>query len=228
MERHFDEELKLLKSKLLEMAARVEAAIAGSVKSLVRRDEKLARDVIVNDREINELELEIEDLCLKLLALHQPMAMDLRFIAAAMKINNDLERMGDQAVNIAERSQDLIAKPPLKPLVDIPRMAELAQKMAKDSIDAFVRGDTVSAQEICRRDNEVDALNDQVLRELLAFMIANTSTIERAVGLILVARHLEKIADHATNISEEVIYIVEGRVIKHHHLDSSIPTTNTF
>ena len=219
MERHFDEELKLLKNKLLEMAGAVEQAIYRSVKSLVSRDEKLAGEVIHNDRKINELELDVEDLCLKLLALHQPMAVDLRFIAAAMKINNDLERMGDQAVNIAERSADLIAQPPLKPLTDIPRMAEEAQKMVKDSIDAFVNGDAKLAQEICLRDSVVDSLNDQVFRELLTYMISNAATIERAVDLILVSRHLERIADHATNIAEEVIYIVEGKVIKHHHLD---------
>ncbi len=221
MERHFDEQLKLLKNKLLEMAGAVEQAIYKSVKSLVVREEKLAKDVIDNDRKINELELEIEDLCLKLLALHQPMAVDLRFIAAAMKINNDLERMGDQAVNIAERSMDLLTKPPLKPLVDIPRMADEAQKMVKDSIDAFVNSDAVLAQEICKRDSIVDSLNDQVFRELLTYMVADSATIARAVDLILVARHLERIADHATNIAEEVIYIVQGKVIKHHHLDET-------
>ena len=223
MERHFDEELKLLKNKLLEMAGAVETAIYQSVKSLVNREEKLAGDVIQNDRKINDLELEVEDLCLKLLALHQPMAADLRFIAAAMKINNDLERMGDQAVNIAEQAQDLLTKPPLKPLVDIPRMAELAQKMVKDSIDAFVNSDAATAQEICKRDDAVDDLNDQVFRELLTYMLSNSTNIERAVDLILVARHLERIADHATNIAEEVIDIVEGRVIKHHHMDETKP-----
>ena len=219
MERHFDEELKLLKNKLLEMAGAVEQAIYHSVKSLVNREEKLANDVIQNDRKINDLELEVEDLCLKLLALHQPMAVDLRFIAAAMKINNDLERMGDQAVNIAERATDLLTQPPLKPLTDIPRMAEEAQKMVKDSIDAFVNGDAARAQEICRRDSVVDSLNDQVFRELLTYMLASPNNIERALDLVLVSRHLERIADHATNIAEEVIYIVEGKVIKHHHLD---------
>ncbi len=222
MERHFDEELKLLKNKLLDMAGTVEQAIYRSVKSLTHRQSQLAREVIQNDVKINELELEIEDLCLKLLALHQPMAVDLRFITAAMKINGDLERMGDQAVNIAERAESLLTKPILKPLIDIPRMAELAQKMVKDSIDAFVNGDVVLAQEICKRDDAVDSLDDQVFRELLTYMMGNTATIERAVELILVSRHLERIADHATNIAEEVIYIVEGRVIKHHHLDSPL------
>lgn len=219
MERHFDEELKQLKNKLLEMAGAVEQAIYHSVKSLVNRDEKLVKEVIANDRKINDLELEIEDLCLKLIALHQPMAVDLRFIAAAMKINNDLERMGDQAVNIAERAADLLTKSPLKPLMDIPRMAELAQKMVKDSIDAFVNGDAAAAQEICRRDSAVDSLNDKVLQEMLSAMHSDSATVERAVDLILVGRHLERIADHATNIAEEVVYITEGKVIKHHHLD---------
>ncbi len=219
MERHFDEELKGLKNMLLEMASAVEQAIARAVKSLVSREDKIAREVIDSDTAINKMEIEVEDLCLKLLALHQPMAVDLRFIAAAMKINNDLERMGDEAVNIAERAVDLIAQPPLKPLIDIPRMAELAQKMAKDSIDAFVNLDGVLAQDVCVRDDAVDGLNDQVFRELLTYMIGNTATVERAVELILVARHLERIADHATNIAEEVIYIAEGKVIKHHNLD---------
>ena len=215
MERHFDDQLKFLENKLLEMAGAVEQAIYHSVKSLVARDEQLAQSVIANDKGINELELEVEDLCFKLLALHQPMANDLRFIAAAMKINNDLERMGDQSVNIAECAMDLLNKPPMKTLLGMPRMATLAQKMVKDSMDAFVNRDPVMAQDICNRDSEVDSLNDQIFHELLTTMLSNPASIGRAVDLILVARDLERIADHATNIAEEVIYIVEGKVIKH-------------
>ncbi len=218
MERHFDEELKQLKHQLLEMAAAVEKAIHDAVKSLVSRDASLAQQVLDSDRVINDMELAAEDMALKLLALHQPMAVDLRFLSAAMKINSNLERMGDLAVNIAECAMDLIPKPPLKPLIDIPRMSEEAQRMVKDSIDAFVTGDVKMAAEICKRDDVIDALNDQIFRELLLYMLANSANIERSLKLILVARHLERIADHATNIAEEVIYIVDGRVIKHGHI----------
>lgn len=216
MKRHFDEELKELKEELLRMASIAEAAIAKSVKALVDRDPNLAQSVVASDDAINMLEIEVEALCLRLLALRQPIAADLRFIASAMKINSDLERIGDLAVNIAERTLDLLKDPPLKPLIDIPRMAELAQKMVKDSFDAFVNRDADLARSVCRRDDEVDQLNHQVFRELLTYMIEDPKTISRAVDLILVGRHLERIADHATNIGEDVVYMVKGKTIKHH------------
>lgn len=216
MERHFDEELKELKEKVLKSAALAEEAIAKAVKSLVDRDAKLAEDVIKHDVPINMLEIEIDQLCMKLLALHQPAAEDLRFIASALRINTELERVGDEAVNIAERAAVLITKPLLKPLIDIPRMAQLAQRMLKDSIDAFITRNAGLARNVCKRDDEVDSLNDQLFRELLTYMMQDAKNIERALELILVARHLERIADHTTNISEDVVYIVEGKTIKHH------------
>ena len=155
-------------------------------------------------------------MCLRLLALRQPMAADLRFITSGMKISSDLERIGDLAVNIAERTLDLLKQPELKPLIDIPRMAELAQTMVRDALNAFVNGDEALARDVCQRDDQVDQLNSQVFRELLTYMMQEPATISRAVDLILVGRHLERIADHATNIGEDVIYMVQGKTIKHH------------
>ncbi|MCK5534277.1 phosphate signaling complex protein PhoU [bacterium] len=219
MERHFDEELKNLKELLLKMSILVEKAINYSIKALVERKTKLAEKVIKSDNSINMMEIEIDDFCHMLLALRQPAAIDLRFITAAMKINNDLERIGDQAVNIAERTREIIKEPLLKPLIDIPLMATLAKKMIKDSIDALVNKDESLARDICKRDDKVDDLNNQIFRELLTYMMQDPKTITRAVELILVGRHLERIADHATNISEEVIYFLSGKTIMHHMED---------
>ncbi len=216
MERHFEQELQQLRESLLLMASRVETAIAKSNKALVDRDAALAREVVREDHAIDDLELEIDDQGIKLLALRQPMASDLRFITSAMKINSDLERMGDHAVNIAEKAIDLAGQPPLKPLIDIPRMAELAQGMVKDCIDAFVENDPVKARAVCERDDLVDDLQDQVIRELLTYMMADAKAIQRGLDLILVAKNLERIADLATNIGEEVIFILQARTIKHH------------
>jgi len=216
MERQFDEELKTLKEKLLEMAGRAEESIAIAIKGLKDRKEELAQEVLKKEENINLIEIEIDELCMRLLALRQPMASDLRFITSAMKIGSELERIGDQAVNIAERTLELLKYPLLKPLIDIPRMATLAQNMVRDSINAFVNRDEKLARNICERDDEVDNLNDQVFRELLTYMIQDPTTVARAVDLILVGRHLERIADHATNISEDVIYLVKGKTIKHH------------
>jgi phosphate transport system protein len=181
MERHFDEELKELREKLLRMAALTESAVARSVKSLVRRDTEMAHLVILADDEINMMEIEAEELCLKLLALRQPIAKDLRFIAAAMKIINELERIGDLSVNIAQRTLDILKEPLLKPLIDIPRMAGLAQKMVTDSLEAFVHEDSVLARSVCLRDDEVDSLNYQIFRELLSYMLEDPQTVTRAV-----------------------------------------------
>ena len=215
MERQFDQELNILKEDLLKMASLAEEAIAKSIKALVERDSTLAQEVIDRDREINLLEIEINNQCLKLLALKQPMAIDLRFITSAMKIISNLERIADQAVNIAQRTHELIKQPLLKPLIDIPRMAKLAQEMVKTSIDSLVNKDSLLAKRIGERDNLVDDLNDQIFRELLTYMIEDPRTIKRAIELILVGRHLERIADLATNISEEVVYILNGKNIKH-------------
>ena len=215
MERHFDTELNQLKDKLLKMAGMVEEAISLSIKALVSRDETLAQKVIKEDEAINRIEIEIDEMAFKLLALHQPTATDLRFIIMALRINTDLERMGDLAVNISERTLDLLKEPLLKPLIDIPRMAAMAQKMVKDSLDAFVKKDVELARSVCQRDDEVDNLNDQIFRELLTYMMQQTQTIKRAIDLILIAKHLERIADHATNIGEDVVYLVQGKTIKH-------------
>jgi len=213
---HFERELETLKENLLLMATLVEEALRNSVQSIVQRDSNLAQKTFDGEDRINKLEITIDDMCLKLLALRQPMAVDLRFITSAMKIVTDLERMGDQAVNIAERAVSLNQEPQLKPYIDIPRMAEIAQTMVKDVLDAFVNGDSKLARSVCERDDIVDGLNDQVFRELLTFMIEDPKTITRAVHLIIVSRCLERIADHATNVAEDVIFMVDARVIKHH------------
>jgi phosphate transport system protein len=216
IERPFDEELKALKEKLLEMAARAEEQIALAVRALKERREDMACQVLEREAAINRLDIEVDETGMKLLALRQPMAADLRFITSAMSIGTDLERIGDLAVNIAERALDLLKKPQLKPLIDIPRMAELAQAMVRDALTAFINGDEKLAREVCERDDQVDEINDQIFRELLTYMMQDPGTITRAVDLILVGRHLERIADHATNIGEDVIYMVKGRTIKHH------------
>ncbi len=215
-ETHFQKELDELKENLLKMAAMVEDAIRDSVQSLVKRDSELARKTFEFEDRINKLEIVIDEMCLRLLALRQPMAADLRFITSAMKIITDLERMGDQAVNIAERVISLNQEPQIKPYIDIPKMAEIAQSMVKDVLDAFVNRDSKLARSVCERDDLVDGLNDQVVRELITYMMSDPRTITRAVHLMIVCRCLERIADHATNIAEDVIFMVDALVIKHH------------
>ena len=216
MERHFDEELKVVKERLLYASGTAQQMISDSVKALVDRNEILIQEIYKKEDEINRLEVEIDDMAIKMIALHQPTASDLRFLISAIKINNEIERMGDMAINICQAAAVLIKQPPLKPLLDIPRMAEIAGKMVKDSLDAFVKQDAALARSVCERDDEVDDLKDQIFRELLTFMIADPNSIERAMDLILVSRHLERIGDHATNISEEVIFMVKGQDIRHH------------
>jgi phosphate transport system protein len=216
IERPFDEELILLKDKLLEMASRTEEQIGLAIRGLKDRKEEMACEVLDKEEGINRLDIEVDDMAMRLLALRQPMATDLRFITSAMKIGSDLERIGDLAVNIAERTKDLLKQPELKPLIDIPRMADMSRAMVRDALTAFVNGDAVLARDVCNRDDQVDQLNDQIFRELLTYMMQDPGTIARAVDLILVGRHLERIADHATNIGEDVIYMVQGRTIKHH------------
>jgi phosphate transport system protein len=222
MERQFDDELNTLKERLLRMATLAEESIVLAVRCLKDRKKKFAQQVFEGEESINLLDIEIDNLCMKLLALRQPMASDLRFITSAMRIAIELERIGDLSVNIAERALDLLKHPLLKPLIDIPRMAEMAQGMVKDSLDAFINRDDKLAKRVCERDDEVDDLNDQIFRELLTYMMQEYSTIKRAVDLILVGRYLERIADHATNISEDVIYLVKGKTIKHHYEKGSL------
>jgi phosphate transport system protein len=218
MERHhFEGDLQALKKRLLEMGALVEQRMHQAISALMERQPPAAEAVANGDHEVNDLQIEIDDRCLKLLALQGPLASDLRLITAAMKINADLERIGDQAVNIAETALRVMAQPPLRPVLDLHRMADLAQKMTRDSLDAFVRRDAVLARAVLAQDDEVDLLKDQSFRVLLTYMMADPGTIERALGLILVARNLERIADHATNVAEDVIFVVEGKDVRHHH-----------
>jgi len=217
MERHFETEMQALKNRLLSMGAMVEERVQHAVLALMERNSATAERIIAGDEEVNELQIEVDDRCLKLLALQQPMASDLRLITAAMKINADLERIGDQAVNIAENSLKLMANAPLKPIIDLPRMAEIAEAMTRDSLDAFVRKDAALARAVLARDDEVDQLKDHIFRVLLTYMMADPGTIERALSLILVSRNLERIADHATNIAEDVIFVVEAKDVRHHH-----------
>jgi len=211
----FDEELMRLKEKVLIMGSMVETAIKDSVRALVDRDNQLAKTVIENDHKINTLDSEIDEECIKLIALMQPMAGDLRFITTAMKITTDLERMGDMAANIAERAVELSEEPILKPYIDIPRMREVAQGMTRDVLDAFVKGDKKLAMDVIMRDDEVDDLRNTILKELVFFMVQDPSTVTRAMKIIFVAQYLERIADHATNIAEMVIYLVAGKLIRH-------------
>jgi phosphate transport system protein len=215
MQRHFHEELDALKQTLLAMGGLVEDQIRRVMTALLERDSDLAREVIDRDRQVNAYDVEVDEKCVELLALHQPAAGDLRFITTAMKIVTDLERIGDQAVNIGQRTLELNAEPQLKPYIDLPRMAERAQRMVKESLDAFVARDTALARAVCAEDEAVDALKEQIFRELLTFMMSDPRTIPRALRLILISRFMERVADHATNIAEMVVYMVEGKMVRH-------------
>lgn len=208
-------ELKLLRGTILSMAALVEEAIRDSVRSLVERDSELARKVIEGDHVINGLDVKIDEECIRLLALMQPMAGDLRFITTAMKVTTDLERIGDNAVNIAERALELNKEPILKPYIDIPMMSSIAQGMIRDTIEAFVRGDSKLAKDVIMRDDEVDDLNRAVMDELAFIMTQDPSTVHRAMKVSYVSKYLERIADHATNVAEMVVYLIEGKIIRH-------------
>jgi phosphate transport system protein len=213
---HFQEQLEVLKERLLVMGGLAEERVRAVVDALVERDMETVDQVQAGDEPINRLHMEVDNRCFKLLALHQPMATDLRGIVAAVKINTDLERVGDLAVNIAEAVRRYLLHPPVKQLIDIPRMAEIAQRMLRDALDAYVRRDTELAQSVLNEDDTLDALKTQVFRELLTFMLQDQSTIEPALDLILISRHLERIGDHATNIAEDVIFMVTSRDVRHH------------
>ena len=214
-QRHFQDELELLKGRLLEMGGLAEDRVRLAMRALVGRENALVDDVIAGDAAINTLHIEIDDRCFKLIALHQPMAVDLRAIVAAVKINTDLERVGDLAVNIAEAVRRYLRHPPVKELIDIPRMTDIAQGMLRDALDAFVRRDTTLAQAVLEADDALDALKTQVFRELLTYMLSDPHTIEASLDLILISRHLERIGDHATNIAEDVIFMVSARDVRH-------------
>jgi phosphate transport system protein len=213
--RHFQEELDVLKARLLEMGGLAEQRVRRAVQGLAEREHELIESVLIGDEPINALQLEVDDRCLKLLALHQPMATDLRAVMAAVKINTDLERVGDLAVNIAEAAKRYAMHPPVKKLIDIPKMADIAQAMLRDALDSYVKRDMALARQVLHQDDSLDALKTQIFRELLSFMLKDPSTIEAALDLILVSRHLERIGDHATNIAEDVIFMVSARDVRH-------------
>ena len=219
MERHFEKDLNELKERLLWMGSLAERAVHQAVHAVLESDEPLARRVLEEEDAINELQLEVDDRVVQLLALHQLMAIDLRFVLAVSRINNDLERIGDQAVNIAQSAMRVLRHPQVKPYVDLPRMSEMAEGMVRDSLNALVRGDIDLARSVLQRDDQVDRLRDQLFRELLTYMMENSAVVFAAFELILVAKNLERIGDHATNIAEDVIYFVAGRDVRHPALD---------
>jgi len=213
---HFHEELEVLQGRLLEMGGLAEERVRAAVQGLASRDAALIEKVLLGDEPINQLHIEVDNRCFRLLALHQPMATDLRAIVAAVKINADLERVGDLAVNIAEAGKRYISHPPVKKLIDIPQMGEIAQAMLRDALDAYVKRDTALAHQVLNEDDRLDALKTQVFRELLTYMLKDQSTVEPALDLILVSRHLERIGDHATNVAEDVIFMVSALDVRHH------------
>jgi len=215
MKKHYSGQLADVREMVLRMGGLAEQMTRQVIHALVQRDAGILAEVRAMETQVNQLQMEIDEACLELIALRQPAAADLRFIAAAMKIIVDMERIGDQAINILEQAETLLAVPPLKPLIDIPRMADIAQEMLKASLDAYVNGDDELAYRTILRDDEVDQLKDQVFRELLTFMMSDPTTIPRAMDLILVSRHIERIADHATNICEDVIFMVKGKDVRH-------------
>ena len=215
MERHFEKELDHLNAKIIEMGAKADEMIRTAVQSLVERRGELLQRVFALEKDVNRLQLEIDEFALRLLATQQPVAADLRFLVAGMKINSELERIGDQAVNIAENTERLLQDPPLKPLIDLPIMAEHALKMVRESLESFIKRDPIEAKAVIMEDDRVDDLKDQIFRELLTYMMSDPSTIPRALSLILISRNLERIGDQATNIAEEVIYMVEGKDVRH-------------
>ncbi len=215
MERHFEEDFDKIKGKVLEMGSLVEDQLRNALTALVERNEALARQVVENDRIVNALDVEIDEMALDGLVRYQPVAKDLRFVTTAMKISSELERMSDLAENICERVIELNEEPQLKPYIDIPHMAERARVMVKESLDAFVKRDSALARKVTHDDDFVDNLTEQLFRELLSFMLENPKAISRAIRLSFIAKYIERIADHATNIAELVVYMVEGKIIRH-------------
>jgi len=214
-DRAYEEQLGQLRTAVLEMGGLVEEQIGQAVRALIQRDEALARATIERDHTVNRFDVEIDDLSLKLLALRQPAARDLRLITTALKITTDLERIGDIASHIAERAIELAAELPIKPYIDIPRMADVARDLLRRSLDAFVREDTELALSVCLADDTIDQLHEQLFRELLSYMVENPATVSRAMRLLFVSKYLERVGDHATNIAEMVIFMVKGRSIRH-------------
>ena len=217
MKRHFDEELKGLNQDILKMGCYAEEAIYKSIEALKNRDKELANSVISGDVNIDKLELSIDEKCIDLIARHQPLAKDLRFIATGMKLNAELERIADIAVDIAQRVLEIVDNPLLKPLIDIPRLAAVAQNMVHMAVDSFIQGDVALAKKVILSDGEADTLRNLITKELIEdYMVKDASTAPRAVQLLLIARFLERICDHTTNIAEDVIYMVQAEVVRHH------------
>jgi phosphate transport system protein len=221
--RHFQEELETLKERLLAMGGLAEERTRVAVRAVADRSPDDIQAILTGDEPINDLHIEVDDRCFKLLALHQPMAADLRIIVAAVKINTDLERVGDLAVNVAEAGKRYLQHAPVKPLIDIPRMGDIAQLMLRDALDAFVRRDMALAESVLIKDDELDGLKTQIFRELLTYMLQDPATIEPALDLILISRHLERIGDHATNIAEDVIFMVSARDVRHQAVEPPSP-----
>ena len=215
--RHFEDQLNELKGRLVTMGTAAESMIERAVKSLLERDSARLPEVFQTEQQVNELHIEVDERVINLIALHHPVATDLRLAVMCSKIAGELERIGDQAVNICQNTTELLRYPPLKPLLDIPLMAEVARRMLRESLDAFVRQDAALAQKVLHTDDEVDAFKNQIFRELLTYMMSDPGTIPRALALILISRNLERVGDHATNVAEEVIYLVEGREVRHKH-----------
>jgi phosphate transport system protein len=215
--RHFEDQLNELKGRLVTMGTAAESMIERAVKALLERDAARLPEVFRTEQQVNELHIEVDERVINLIALHHPVATDLRMAVMCSKIAGELERIGDQAVNICQNTTELLRYPPLKPLIDIPLMAEIARRMLRESLDAFVRQDAVLAQKVLNTDDEVDAFKNQIFRELLTYMMSDPGTIPRALALILISRNLERVGDHATNVAEEVIYAAQGRDVRHHH-----------
>ena len=215
--RHFEDQLNELKGRLVTMGTAAESMIERAVKALLERDSARLPQVFQTEQQVNELHIEVDERVINLIALHHPVATDLRMAVMCSKIAGELERIGDQAVNICQNTTELLRYPPLKPLIDIPLMAEIARRMLRESLDAFVRLDAVLAQKVLNTDDEVDAFKNQIFRELLTYMMSDPGTIPRALALILISRNLERVGDHATNVAEEVIYAAQGRDVRHHH-----------
>lgn len=222
--RHFEQELDLLKAKLLEMSALVESAVYRSVQGVVEKNEELAQQVLKNEARINQLEIEVDNLAISLLALQQPMAQDLRLVTAAIKINNDLERMGDLSVSIAQSALALMREPVIRPLIDIPHIAGLAQSMVRKALDAFVNRDAELARSVLASDDAVDNMRTASYHELISFMEKNPEHIPQALYLLSVVRNLERIADHSTNIAEDVLFLIKGIDVRHHNEERNVVT----
>jgi phosphate transport system protein len=217
MQRHFDEKIQELLEKLMVMGSLAESMIQAALRTLIERDETLCEEVHRREMEVNELQIEVDDRAVKLTALQQPVGTDVRFLFMASRIASELERIGDQAVNICQNAHHVLGAPPLKPIVDLPMMGDIAERMVRDSLESLVRKDCSLANHVLEEEKKVDAFRDQIFRILLTHMMADPGTIQRALGLILISRNLERVGDHATNIAEEVIYLVEGREVRHRH-----------